>query len=105
MRHTALILLMVWTCPSMAQSVGVASSASAPATQGPQDAGPLVDLARGAMLEYLKNRTPPDRQTVPTQLQHFHDVKCGAAVAIRLEGQLKAQAFANSDSLCRNVIA
>lgn len=105
MRIHTVILLMVLAPPLMAQHLVVASSTSAPESLDNQQAAPLINLARSAMLDFLKNRTPADRQEIPTRLAGLQNVKCGVAVGIRIEGQLKAQAFASDKTLCRNIIA
>jgi AMMECR1 domain-containing protein len=82
------------------------------------DGPALVGLARSAMVEFLANRTPVERQAIPDNLKHLELDKrtYAAAVTLRHEGQTVGRAIKNVSvkndrgllqpaSVCRNVIA
>lgn len=81
--------------------------AAAPAGVNLEQVAPaaIVGQARAAMLEYLKERTPADKQKLLPDLLGLQSIRHGAAVGIRIDGQLKAQAFAGGGEFCRNVMA
>lgn len=79
-----------------------------------QDQGTLlVQLARGAMMEYLKKRTPADKQSIPTSIQKskvgkdttLAQIDNGVAVSLREDGKAPIRIVRKSGNLCRNVIS
>jgi len=56
------------------------------------------------MEEYLLRRTPADKQPIPAELRDLQKSDCGAAVTLRLGGQVKAQVVRHDGSLPRSVI-
>ena len=82
-----------------------ATSAPAGISLDQVDPDALIRQARAAMLEYLTDRTPAEEQKLLPDLFGLQSIKHGAAVGIRIDGQLKAQAFATSGEFCRNVMA
>jgi len=65
----------------------------------------LVSLARQAMHEYLRSRTPADKQIIPPDLEPLAKTKYASAVTLRSQGDVKAKVVQTGDSLLRNVIA
>jgi len=107
----ATAMVFVWSASAQIVEPRVAEVQISPA-----DGPALVGLARGAMAEFLVNRTPVEKQTIPDSLAHLeHEQRTYAAsVTLRHEGRpvgraIKSISLKNERgaivpaSVCRNV--
>lgn len=100
-------VLLAALSPAAAQ---ISSPASAPAGPGAlklsiADGKALAILARSAMLEFVRNRTPAERQDVPAALAALAQLDYPVAVTLRTGGQIVSQTVRNGRDVRRSVIS
>jgi len=65
----------------------------------------LVNLARSGMNEFIKSRTPADKQTLGAALKPLTKKHHPASVTLRSSGRLLARSFRADTNVCRSVLA
>ncbi|MDP6636217.1 MAG: hypothetical protein QGG42_15060 [Phycisphaerae bacterium] len=65
----------------------------------------LVKLARSGMVEFIKSRTPADKQTIGPEMKHLTTRFHPASVTLRSSGKLLARSFRADTNVCRSVLA
>lgn len=106
MKTPAILLMLTALCPALLAQTTQTMPATSPVSEFIElPPAAVVDLARQSMLDFLANRSSPQSQPIPARLEAFQAIKSGAAVGLRIDGQLKAQAFATTqrEGFLRNV--
>lgn len=98
MNVTAFLLMAVLS------AVPDEGSRPAPVAVSVPDGPVLVGLARTAMHDYLKFRTPAAAQAIPPTARHLAQQQLGACVTLRQDGRIVGRCLRAGDSLPRNVI-